>query len=486
MSQQGALAAHRFGLGARPGEIAAASVDPKGWLAAQLNGPADQPVGTFKTTGQLVADDRQSAQNRALQRRQAGQNQQVAQNGARPKAGAQNGQTDVAVTAFIQPRQQEFRNEMAARFQLGFTTARPFAERLVWFWTNHFTVSVTQARALAFAGAFEREAIRPYITDTFENMLLAAASHPAMLVYLNNEQSIGPASFEGQRSKRGLNENLGRELMELYSLGVDGGYTQADVIAMAKLLTGWSLSPDSPSGFGFFPARHEPGPQTLRGKTYADEMAAGGAPLRRARNVMDTPRAGVAAIRDLAHDPHTARYIAGKFATYFIADAPSPDSVARLEKSFRDTGGNLRALALTAVNDPAAWTPGPGKLRTPVEYVTAGYRFLGLPSGANAQQQTQSAMATARSMGEFPMSAPSPKGWPLTSDAWSGPDAVLNRIEWAKQVGARLPRDFNALAVAEQGLGPLLTPATHSAMAAAETPNDAVALLLCSPEFQRR
>jgi uncharacterized protein (DUF1800 family) len=282
-------------------------------------------------------------------------------------------------------------------------------------------------------------------------MLLAVATHPAMLVYLNNEQSIGPNSLLGARAKRGLNENLGRELMELYSLGVDGGYTQADVIAMAKLLTGWSLDPDSPSGFGFFPNRHEPGSQRLRGKSYDASL-----------------KGGIAAVRDLAHDPHAAHYIAGKFATAFISDTPSPQSVARLEKSFRESGGDLKALALTAIDDPAAWIPGPGKLRTPVEYVTAAYRTLGLPNGANAQQQTQAAMATARNMGEFPMSAPSPKGWPLTSDAWSGPDAILNRIEWAKQVGARLPRNFDAMAAAEQGLGPLLTPTTRSAMAVNE------------------
>jgi uncharacterized protein (DUF1800 family) len=454
MSVQGTIAVHRFGLGARPGEIAAASADPKAWLAAQLNGPAEQPAGNFRPAGQLVADDRAFAMNRRLQR--------VAANGANRTAAnqARTGHA-TAGAAFLQPRQQVFRDEMAARFQLGFATARPFAERLVWFWTNHFTVSVTQGRTLSFAGAFEREAIRPHITGTFEEMLLAVAMHPAMLVYLNNEQSIGPGSLLGARAKRGLNENLGRELMELYSLGVDGGYTQADVIAMAKLLTGWGLDPGNANGFGFFPNRHEPGTIMLRDKAYAPGLAG-----------------GTAAIRDLAHDPHTAHYIATKFATAFIADTPAPQSVARLEKSFRDTGGNLKALALTVIDV--------GKLRTPVEYVTAAYRTLDLPGGANAQQQTLAAMATARSMGEFPMSAPSPKGWALTSDAWSGPDAILNRIEWAKQVGARLPRDFNAMAAAEQGLGPLLSPATHSAMAAAETPGDAVALLLCSPEFQRR
>ena len=147
-----------------------------------------------------------------------------------------------------------FTDEMAGRFKLGFTTERPFAEHLVWFWTNHFTVSTTAGRTLNFAGAFEREAIRPYIAGKFENMLLAVASHPAMLVYLNNVASIGPDSLAGERTGKGRNENLGRELMELYSLGVDGGYTQADVIALANILTGWGLDPRcAVAASAFFP-----------------------------------------------------------------------------------------------------------------------------------------------------------------------------------------------------------------------------------------
>ena len=458
MSLEGAIAAHRFGLGARPGEIAAASTDPRGWLKAQLGKEAEQPVAPdgapYLPGGQLVRlEQQQNAQRFTLK------NGQPQFKDASPDA----------VKNFVAPRLQVFNNEMTGRFRLGFTTARPFAEHLVWFWTNHFTVSVTAGRTLTFAGAFEREAIRPYITDSFENMLLAVASHPAMLVYLNNQASIGPHSVAGRMSGRGLNENLGRELMELYSLGVDGGYTQADVIGLANILTGWSIDPDAPSGFNFFPNRHEPGAVTLRGKTYPPTL-----------------KGGIQAVRDLAHDPHTARYIATKFATYFISDTPSNESIGRLEKTFNATGGNLKALAETAVDDPAAWTPGPAKMRTPVEYVTAGYRLLGLPNGNNSPQQIRAAMATTRSMGEFPMTATSPKGWPLTSDAWSGPDAVLNRIEWARQVGARLPQNFNALAAADAGMGPLLNSATRTAMTRAETPGEAVALLLSSPEFQRR
>jgi uncharacterized protein (DUF1800 family) len=451
MSLEAAIAVHRFGLGGRPGEIEAVGPDPKAWLAAQIGTPAEQPVApdgsSFSDSGTLVRQEQQIiAQRRAI------------------KAGDPDAQKKLAGG-----RLKIFTDEMAGRFKLGFTTKRPFAEHLVWFWTNHFTVSTTAGRTLNFCGAFEREAIRPYIADTFENMLLAVASHPAMLVYLNNNASIGPDSPAGQLTGRGRNENLGRELMELYSLGVDGGYAQADVIALANILTGWGLDPNAKSGFGFFANRHEPGAQTLRGRSYSPDL-----------------KGGIQAVRDLAHDPHTAHHIATKFATYFIADEPSPQSVARLETLFNKTGGDLKALAIAAVEDDAAWEPRPSKMRSPVEYVTAGYRLLDLPGTDADGQLTRAAMMSARAMGEFPMTASSPKGWPLTSDAWSGPDAVLNRIEWAKQVGGKMPPDFNAAKVADEGMGPLIAPATKTAMARAETPGDALALLMSSPEFQRR
>jgi uncharacterized protein (DUF1800 family) len=302
-------------------------------------------------------------------------------------------------------------------------------------------------------------------------MLLASTRHPAMQIYLNNAQSIGPNSVAGRISGKGINENLGREIMELHTLGVDGGYTQADVIAMAKILTGWSIDRDgSGTGFRYYPARHEPGDIVLRGKTYN-----GG------------EEAGVTALKDIARDPATARHIAKKFAVAFIADNPAPASVARLEKIFTTTGGDLKAMAVTAVNDPAAWQPGNGKMRSPVEYTTASMRILGWPRGdADRDKQVRGVMAATRMMGEFPMAAPSPKGWPENSEAWSGPDALLNRIQWAKELGNRLPQNFDAVAVAETGLGPLLKPDTRAAMAASATPGEAVALLISSPEFQRR
>ncbi|HWY62469.1 MAG TPA: DUF1800 domain-containing protein [Rhizomicrobium sp.] len=481
MSLEGVLAVNRFGLGARPGEVEQASDNPKTWLTAQL-GPAQQPVqadGTpFKSGAALVADLTAFRRERR---------------DARKANDAQ------AAMAFNKQQRQVLLDEMSARFDLGFSTTRPFAERLVWFWTNHFTISTQGAGTASFAGAYEREAIRPFIAGKFEDMLLAVATHPAMLVYLNNAQSIGPDSLAGVVSRRGLNENFGRELMELYSLGVNGGYTQADVIALAKLLTGWSIDTGQPegggrifriaqfgrisdgdlrrdtgvsSGFRYFENRHEPGRVSLRGKTYPDGYAG-----------------GRAAIHDLAHDPATARFIAGKFAVHFISDTPPPESVTRLENIFRDTGGDLKALAVAVVEDPAAWTQGPGKMRPPVDYITATYRLLNLPQAQNAQRQTQGAMQACRLMGQFPMAAPSPKGWSDQSQDWSGPDAVLSRIAFARQLASRLPQNFavgQVTQLADRALGSRLSAATRGVIAAAANAGEAMALLLSSSEFQRR
>jgi len=465
MSLEGALAVHRFGLGARPEEIEAASRDPKAWLLVQLDGPADQPTPVIPASallsgGALVVADRQFHEKEKALR----------------LAKKANGEVDEdAKKALYKARYDMISADMAARFALGFKTQKPFAERLVWFWTNHFGVSSANGDCAPYLGAFEREVVRPNINGKFEAMVLAAMTHPAMLYYLNNVQSIGPNSQAGQRSKRGLNENLGRELMELFTLGVDGGYSQADVIAMAKLLTGFAIDTDGPgdNGFRFYPNRHEPGPITLRGKTYPS----GEEGTR-------------AAIADLANDPATAHHVAVKFATAFIADNPSAQSVKRLEEGFKKTGGDLRVLAETALSDPHAFQPALTKLRSPVEFVTATYRMLDLPKADakpdQSANQVRGAMGVARLMGEFPMSAPSPKGWPLESDAWSGPDAVLMRIEWARQVSQRIQPNVDVVAMAAQGLGPLMSESTSTAIAHASSKSEAVALLLSSPEFQRR
>jgi uncharacterized protein (DUF1800 family) len=462
MSLEGAIAAHRFGLGARPGEIEAASPSPRGWLLRQLDSPAEQPTpldggAPLSSGGELVSELLAFRKDRRMRIR-------AARTGAAQTDGAD------AAKMFFKARVPQYMREMSARFALGFTTQRPFAEHLVWFWSNHFVVSASNPAAITLVGGFEREVIRPNVTGKFEDMLLAATRHPAMQIYLNNAQSIGPDSIAGHSSGRGLNENLGRELMELHTLGVDGGYTQADVIALAKILTGWSIDGEGgATGFRFYPPRHEPGDFVLRGKTYS----AG-------------EEAGITALKDLAHDPATARHIARKFAAHFVADDPPAESVARLEKSFVATGGNLKALAETAVNDPNAWQAHATKMRSPVEYTTAAMRLLAWPHDGDRDRQVKGVMAATRMMGEFPFAAPSPKGWPDNAEAWSSPDALLNRVEWAKELGNRMPQSIDAAEIAEAGLGPLLTAGTRGAMKGAANAGEALALLVSSPEFQRR
>src|ERR1700722_18858077 len=159
-------------------------------------------------------------------------------------------------------------------------TTTPFRERLVWFWMNHFTVSLRRGQCAAVAGAFVEEAIRPHVTGRFEDMLLAVMSHPVMLLYLDNAGSVGPDSVGGQMSHRGLNENLARECLELHTVSPAAGYTQADVTSFAKILTGWSVERNNdPLGFRFHPAAHEPGEQTVLGNRFPDGEAGGVAAL---------------------------------------------------------------------------------------------------------------------------------------------------------------------------------------------------------------
>jgi len=475
MSLEGALAVHRFGLGARPGEIARASEGPKAWLLDQVSGPAPQPVGPggkpFPDAGKLVSQEEDFKLDKFMTKGDRAKRKQAKRDGKAMDMDMKKGGMDAGMTgpANTNARREQYHDEMAARNALGCTTDKPFAERLTRFWSNHFTVSTAHNKVMMFCGGFEREAIRPHIAGNFEDMLFAVCMHPAMQVYLDNWHSIGPNSAAGQKRGKGLNENLGRELMELYTLGVDGGYTQADVIAMAKLLTGWGLFDGRPNGFGFYAERHEPGQMVLRGKTYPAGW-----------------EGGVAAVKDLAHDPATARNIARKLAAHFIADNPPKESVARLEAVFKDTRGNLHALSETVVKDPNAWRPELRKMRTPVEFVTAALRVSGWTERGGGPKDMHRLLQAMHTMGEMPFGAPSPKGWPDNSDAWSGSDGMLDRIQWAKQFGDNLPQGTDVGRLAGEGLGPLLTDNTKSVMAKAGSKGEAVALLLASPEFQRR
>jgi uncharacterized protein (DUF1800 family) len=434
-----AIAANRFGFGARPGELAGIAADPRGWLKAQL----------IPSTGVAIESPaRLTEYLKALRERKA----------------------DVDLAKMFQTELREhFRIEAGQRTLDAAASPTPFRERLVQFWSNHFTVSVQRPIVLPVATGFENEAIRPHVLGRFRDMLLAVAQHPAMLLYLDNAQSFGPRSVGGRLRDKGLNENLAREMLELHTVGVDGGYTQTDVTELAKILTGWSISRDNdpnPGNFLYRPPIHEPGEKTLLGRKYRE----------------DGMNEAVAAMDDLASRPETARHIATKLARHFVADEPPQAAVDTLAAVFRNTGGDLHAVSLALVDLPAIWSEPLTKIKTPNDLVVSAYRIFGIADA----KFSDGALGALRLMGQAPFAAPSPAGWPDTADGWMSPEAMMTRVQWALAAGQKLDGHADARDVAQSAIQPVASENTMRHIANAPSPAEALALLIVSPEFQRR
>jgi uncharacterized protein (DUF1800 family) len=443
------LAVHRFGLGPRPGELSEAATDPRGWLLAQLEGPGDTPL----------LDARPS--HVALQR-------------AVVTALGDGG--DDGRKAVRQLQRRTWRAEAEVRLQHAAGTDRPFHERLTWFWADHLTVSTTNNRIGHLVGAFEREVVRPGATGRFAALLAASTKHPAMLVYLDNAGSVGPDTVKAQRRDKGLNENLAREILELHTLGVDGGYRQGDVVALAELLTGWTVfggpplrkpRVDRPHGFTFREDLHQPGTKTFLGRRYAQGGVA----------------EGEAALQALADHPSTARFVAGKLARHFLGPTAPSDLCEAMAGTFRQTRGDLGAVARTLVTHPASWRaagPRPGGAPVPAA------RALDL-SGWRGRRKAwpERAMEAQAWLGQPPYGAPSPAGWSIDPADWAGPEQVLRRVELAwrigEAVGATVPEPA---AWADEVLGVHLSDAVRQAVAQAPSRGEAVATVLAAPSFQ--
>jgi uncharacterized protein (DUF1800 family) len=466
-----AIAANRFGLGARPGELATIGDDPRGWLTAQLKGGA--PL--FAASGLRPSWD-VLAETIELRREQRDMRR------AARKGNADPANTENATKQLLKlPKMYRpiYIDEVTARLTHAVTTDRPFVERLTQFWTNHFAVSVDKIAVLGLAGSFEREAIRPYVLGNFSDLLLAVEQHPAMLLYLDNQQSIGPNSraarlLARRRTDRqvGINENLAREILELHTLGVNGGYTQEDVTTFAEVITGWSiggqlgaLKRGEPGKFVFRPEVHEPGAKTVLDKRYAQEDV----------------EQGVAVLRDVAGKPATAKFIATKLTRHFIADDPPPAAVERVEKAFMRSHGDLPTVYRALVDAPEAWREPLAKYKTPNDYIVSTFRGLAL-----SVQGKQSGLAAFELLGQRTYSPGSPAGWPDRSADWDGASALMKRIEWADAVGQRVGARSNAADLAPDLLGKTLDADTRKAITRAASGAQALTLLLTAPEFLRR
>jgi uncharacterized protein (DUF1800 family) len=463
-------ALRRFGLGPRPGDLARVGTAARDLFRAEITGPAPAPlVLPHGGTDRIGPDFRAFIQAERVARELR----------ASPLTALPAEQVPAGIPAplrFDPPPQMPqivFRAEAQARFRASAEPLGGFRERLVQFWSNHFCVAAGKGGPVrVMAGAFERECIRPFVTGRFADMLQAVESHPAMLVYLDNQLSVGPNSPAGRRRGRGLNENLAREILELHTLGVGGGYTQADVTSLARILTGWSLAPDDaprdlPGTFRFNANLHEPGAHTVLGRSYGEDGVAQG------RAVLD----------DLARHAATARHVAFKLARHFVADSPPPALVERLARVFRDTEGDLAAVALALLDAPEAWaTPDagpPAKLRTPQEFLVATLRALDL------QPEIGRVLPPLRAMGQDLWNPPGPNGFPDTADVWAQSEGIKSRLDVA--VGAaRLAGGVDPRAFLADVLGPGTSSETAEAIRRAESRAQGLALALMSPEFQRR
>jgi uncharacterized protein (DUF1800 family) len=466
------LVLQRFGLGGRPGELAQVVRDPRGYLAAQLDRTdaavikIDLPASDKAVQRYMALREQQAKSIEAnAKTRRAAETVAMLQGLPREEAKADMPQ---ATSPDEVPRRAVLVPEIAARFNQAFATPNGLAERLALFWINHFAISVRKGGvALPLNGAFEREAIRPFVFGRFADMLNAVESHPAMLFYLDNQLSMGPNSEAGKTRKRSFNENLAREILELHTLGVDGGYTQADVTNFALVITGWSyVRATLPEGgmYDYIQAMHEPGPKTVLGKVYDQ----GG------------EKQGRAVLADLAKHPSTARFIARKLAQHFVADDPPQALVAKLARTFEDTGGDLKLVTQALLTAEESWHGKPTKIRTPQEFIVATMRAL------NAQPEPGPIQFWANALGQPVMAPPSPKGFSDDAASWIAPDAVKARLDWATLQANRFGPKSDPEKLAKDVLGRLLTDETSTALQRAESRQQALALLLMSPEFQRR
>jgi uncharacterized protein (DUF1800 family) len=454
-----AIALNRFGLGARPDTPPPAH--PKAWLLDQFARYEPRPAAwaALPSAGAIAAD---FVSNRQDMR------------------SAEDAEKDMARKLLRQETRDTYRLAVNARAASALASETPFVERLVHFWANHFAVSADKLVVIPFAGVFEAEAIRPNVLGRFEDLLLAVERHVAMQLYLDQAQSIGPnsqlagrAAMLNPQRKPGLNENLAREIMELHTLGVRTGYNQADVTEFARALTGWSTGGlgrgqrfgGAPGSFVFRPMMHEPGVRTVMGKTYAQPG--------------ETQSRAI--LHDLATAPATADHIATKLARHFVSDTPPAALVQRLSTAFRTSGGDLPTLYRVLVGAPEAWVPQPAKFKTPWDWMVSSLRGIGMRELGDMQ-----VAPLMQQLGQPVWRPGSPAGYDDIAASWAAPDALVRRVEVAQRIAARVGDRLDPRELGPKLLPDVLGGETGQAIARAESLPTGLALLLVSPEFQRR
>jgi uncharacterized protein (DUF1800 family) len=380
---------------------------------------------------------------------------------------------------------------------------RQLQEVLTDFWFNHFNVDARKGPARFLLTEYERDVIRPHVLGKFRDLLEATAESPAMLFYLDNWMSADPngphmaaprggrgtfgrmgmppaprPAAQGKKAPKGLNENYGRELMELHTLGVDGGYTQKDVTEVARAFTGWTIqNPRQGGSFRFEPRIHDEGQKLVLGHV----IKAGGGQDDGER-VLDI----------LASHPSTARFIATKLARRFVSDTPPPSLVDRAAARFRDTAGDLGEVMRTILTSPEFLSPDAyrAKVKTPLEFVASALRA----TGANIHDAT-SLVRQMQQLGMPLYMCQPPTGYKDTADAWVNTGALVNRMNFSLALASnklpgvvveRLTSPVDSQTLARTVLGDDISETTRSTVAKATSAPEMAALTLGAPEFQRR
>ncbi|QDL92019.1 DUF1800 domain-containing protein [Paroceanicella profunda] len=443
------LATLRYGYGFRPGET-----PPSG--AADLLAQLDAPDPMIARDLPAIADfyEKLKTRQRAV------------------KANVKDG--DGAVSDDLKAANEALRTLrdplQARRILSPALSPQGFRERLVAFWADHFTV-ISQGLTLSTLGPLMVEtSIRPHVAGKFDEMLIACTLDPAMLIYLDQNVSFGPGSPAGERNKRGLNENLAREVLELHTLGVGGSYTQADVIQFAELLTGYTVMPME--GMVFAANRAEPGAETVLGASYGGKKP--------------NPDDAKNFLRDLARKPDTARHIARKLVVHFVSDTPRDDHVAQVAEAWGD-GGDLKAVYAALLDHEAAWAPQLVKARQPLDYSVACLRAFDAVSFEKRRPKlAQQTKRFLRLMGQPLMEPGGPNGWPEEVDAWLTPQGLAGRIRYAKFLSQHYGRKTDPRTFLQDTLQDAADDKLTFAVSAAEQKWEGISLTLLSPVFNRR
>ena len=441
------IALNRFGLGMSQSDIANTQGAPREWVKAQISPKYLKPKAL---TDMPRAADLLGSYYEMRKGTKAGD----------PKRKAAG-----------KMRRQSMFEGLQARALHKLTTPAPVVERFTQFWSNHFTVSRTRGQIGQAIAAYETEAIRPFIFSKFENLLLAAVTHPCMLLYLDNVSSVGPNSQRGRRRDKDLNENLAREVLELHTMGAGGGYSQGDIIEFAKVLTGWGVKRVSGAqgGTHFAGYAHEPGSKTILGKKYRENGA----------------KELVAVLRDLAAHPSTAQFIAKKMAKHFISDTPDQADIDALAKVYRETGGNLTKVTQALVDLDSVWASPLPKLKTPEDLVFAVIRADTSAIRPQRKLRKGNVVRALKTMGQDPFNAPSPAGWPDETDRWLSPESLVHRIEWVRAYASKMDPTVNPDDLFDM-IAPVADRATVKMVKGAPSREDAIALIFASAAFQRR